>query len=101
MPNDDVTGILERARKAKPPDHDEVMRQLERDAASLSMTAQQQRQIMEMLLGMGFADDGPQVTDIMYRIGASPNAWRWRALTQPQANSMIELLARFLESHRR
>ena len=82
-------------------DHDAVLAELEREKANETMTQTQQRQLVEMLTAMGFADDGPEMKDIMWRIGASENAWRWRALTKPQANSMLELLKRFLESRRR
>jgi hypothetical protein len=97
----DVKRMLEQERAREKIDHDAVMAELERERANEAMTPTQQRQIAEVLTAMNFAEDGPEVKDILYRIGASENAWRWRALTKPQAASVLELLRRFLETRRR
>lgn len=65
------------------------------------MRADQAAGIARILSGMGYDQDGPEVADLEYRVGAQPGAWRWRTLTVAQANSVLEMLGRFYESRTR
>jgi hypothetical protein len=67
----------------------------------LRMRPEQEQGIARILAGMGYDDEGPEVADLVYRVGASPHAWRWRVLTVAQANSVLEMLGRFYESRAR
>ena len=65
------------------------------------LRADQEAGISRILAGMGYDQDGPEIADLLYRVGAKPEAWRWRTLTVAQANSVLEMLARFYESRTR
>jgi hypothetical protein len=79
----------------------DVVAEIMRRPGDERMNSEQEQGIARILAGMGYDDEGPEVADLLYRVGAGPNAWRWRVLTVAQANSVLEMLGRFYESRTR
>lgn len=65
------------------------------------MRPAQEGDIARILSGLGYDNEGPEVADLLYRVGASEHAWRWRILTVAQANTVLEMLRRYYESKTR
>jgi len=61
------------------------------------MTHAQEQGIARVLAGMGLRDDGPEVARILWQVDLPPHAWRLRALSEADANSVLEILGRYLE----